>query len=242
MRFVVSPVRTSEAVAAHLRHLIHAGDYSPGDRLPPQRDLAEQLGVARVSVREGIRQLVDGGYLEVRRGAAGGAFVTELSRPLEAWRQRLRSMAGELDELIDFRSAVEAKAASLAAQRANRAELADMRAAIKAMRALRSPRSTRSPARESRTAFRQADGRFHDALSLAARNRRLDAVIREARLELFTPYDLLAFDEPLKPVIDDHQAIYEAVRDGDGVRAAQLMTEHIEHTRQQLRSFVHDPR
>jgi len=236
MPLVVSPVLTSEAVAAHLRQLIHAGDYSPGDRLPAQRDLAEQLGVARVSVREGIRQLVASGYLEVRRGAAGGAFVTELSRPLEAWRQRLRSMAGELDELIDFRSAVEAKAASLAAQRASRGELADMRAAIKAMRALR------SPGRESRTAFRQADGQFHDALSHAARNRRLDAVIREARLELFTPYDLLAFDEPLKPVIHDHQAIYEAVRDGDGARAALLMTEHIEHTRQQLRSFVRDPR
>ncbi len=232
---MVSPVLTSEAVAAHLRQLIHAGDYRPGDRLPPQRELADQLGVARVSVREGIRQLVDSGYLEVRRGAAGGAFVTELSRPLEAWRQRLRSMAGELDELIDFRIAVEAQAASLSAQRATRGELAEMRSAIKAMRALR------SPGRESRTAFRQADGLFHDTLSLAARNRRLDAVIRDARLELFTPYDLLAFDEPLKPVIEDHQAIYESVRDGDSVRAAQLMTEHIEHTRQQLRSFVKEP-
>ena len=236
MALVVSPVLTSDAVAAHLRQQIHAGDYSPGDRLPAQRDLAEQLGVARVSLREGIRQLVASGYLEVRRGAAGGAFVTELSRPLEAWRQRLRSMSGELDELIDFRIAVEAQAASLAAQRATRAELADMRAAIKAMRALR------SPGREARTAFRQTDGQFHDALSRAARNRRLDAVIREARLELFTPYDLLDFDEPLKPVIDDHQVIYEAVRDGDSVRAAALMAEHVEHTRQQLRSFVNDSR
>ncbi len=236
MAFVVSPVLTSDVVAAHLRQRIHAGEFSPGDRLPAQRDLAEQLGVARVSVREGIRQLVDSGYLDVRRGASGGAFVTQLSRPLEAWRQRLRSMAGELDELIDFRSAVEAKAASLAAERASRAELAEMRAAMKAMRALR------SPGREPRTAFRQADGLFHDALSRAARNRRLEAVIREARIELFTPYDLLTFDEPLKPVIDDHQAIYEAVRDGDSVRAALLMSEHVEHTRLQLRSFVNDPR
>ena len=236
MDLVVSPVLTSEAVAADLRQRIHAGDYSPGDRLPPQRDLAEQLGVARVSVREGIRQLVDSGYLEVRRGAAGGAFVTELSRPLEAWRHRLRSMAGELDELIDFRIAVESKAAGLAAERAGRVELAEMRTAIKAMRALRSPGS------EPRTAFRQADGQFHDALSRAARNRRLDDVIREARLELFTPYDLLAFDEPLTPVINDHQAIYAAVRDGASARAAELMADHIEHTRQQLRSFVNDPR
>lgn len=229
-------VTTSEAVAVHLRQRIHAGDYSPGDRLPPQRDLAEQLGVARVSVREGIKQLVESGYLQVRRGAAGGAFVTELSQPLEAWRQRLRSMAGDLDELIDFRIAIEAKAASLAAERANRVELGDMRAALKAMRALR------SPGQDARTAFRQADGQFHDALAKAARNRRLDRVIREARLELFTPYDLLTFDEPTKPVLDDHQAIYAAIRDGNSARAAELMTTHIEHTRQQLRSFVNDSR
>lgn len=232
----VTAVTTSEAVAVHLRQRIHAGDYSPGERLPAQRDLAEQLGVARVSVREGIRQLVASGYLEVRRGAAGGAFVTELSQPLEAWRRRLRSMAGELDELIDFRIAVEGKAASLAAERASRAELADMRAAQKAMRALRAPGG------EPRTAFRYADGLFHDALARAARNSRLDRVIREARLELFTPYDLLTFEEPLKPVIDDHQAIYEAVRNGDSARAASLMAEHIEHTRHQLRSFVNEPR
>ena len=97
------------------------------------------------------------------------------------------------------------------------------------------------PAGEPRAAFRQADSQFHDALCHAARNRRLDAAIREARLELFTPYDLLTYDEPVEPVLDDHQAIYEAVRDGDGLRAGALMTEHIEHTRQQLRSFVNDP-
>jgi len=232
VKSTVAAVTTPEAVATYLRQRIHAGDYSPGDRLPPQRDLAEQLGVARVSVREGIRQLVDSGYLQVRRGAAGGAFVTELSQPLEAWRQRLRSMAGELDELIDFRSALEAKAAALAARRASRSDLAEMRTALKTMRALRSPGG------EARTAFRQADGQFHDALARAARNRRLDRVIREARLELFTPYDLLSFDEPIQPVLDDHQAIYEAVRDGDSGRAAELMAEHVEHTRQQLRSFV----
>ena len=228
-------VLTSEAVAAHLKSLILAGRYSPGDRLPTQRELAEQLGVARVSVREGVRQLVEGGYLEVRRGAAGGAFVTELSRPLEAWRRRLRSMAGELDELIDFRVALESRAASLAAERATRADLVEIRTALKVMRA------PRSPEREPRSAFRHADGLFHDALSKAARNRRLDAAIREARLELFTPYDLLNFDEPVRPVLDDHQAIYTAVRDGDSGRAAALMAEHIEHTRQQLRSFVNDP-
>lgn len=231
----MAAVLTSEAVAAHLKSLILAGNYSPGDRLPTQRELAEQLGVARVSVREGIRQLVDSGYLEVRRGAVGGAFVTELSRPLEAWRRRLQSMAGELDELIDLRIALESRAAALAAERATRADLVEMRAALKVMRV------PRSPERDSRTDFRHADGLFHDALSRAARNSRLNAAIREARLELFTPYDLLSFEEPVRAVLEDHQAIYAAVRDGDSGRAATLMAEHVEHTRQQLRSFVNGP-
>lgn len=228
----VAAVSTPEAVAAHLRQRIHTGVYSPGDRLPTQRELAAALGVARVSVREGIRLLVESGYLEVRRGAAGGAFVTELSQPLEAWRRRLRSMAGELDELIDLRIAVEAKAASLAAERSTRGELADLRAAVKAMRGVRTGGT------DVRAAFRHADAQFHDALAKAARNRRLERVIREARLELFTPYDLLVFEEPVRAVLQDHQDIYEAVRDGDSARAADLMTQHIEHTREQLRSFV----
>jgi DNA-binding FadR family transcriptional regulator len=232
MAHVVSSVTKTEAVAAHIRSQIHVGNYSPGARLPTQRDLAEQLGVSRISVSEAIKLLAREGYVEVLRGASGGAFVTQLSTPVQEWRARLRGQAGELDELIDFRQAVEAKAASLAAERRTPADLTRMRSALKAMSTI--------PADNARSWFRQSDGNFHIAISHAARNTRLERVIDEARMQLFTPYDLLVYEEPVAEVLAAHQDIYHAIRDPDRERAGPLKSEHKEHTRQQLSSFVHD--
>ena len=228
----VSPVSTSVAVAGHIRGWIHAGEYGPGDRLPPQRELADLLEVSRVSVREGLKFLVDAGYIEVRRGSAGGAFVTELSQPAEAWRRRLRSQMGELDDLVDFRVAVESRVAYLAAMRSTRSDLTRMRAAIRNMRAISNEDA------HSHRSFRLADGDFHEALARGARNERLQRSVLDARNEMFIPYDMLSFDEPRDAVLADHQAIYEAVRDGQSGPAAELMAEHIQRTREQLRSFV----
>lgn len=75
----------AEDVARHIRRLIHDGALSAGDRLPGERDLAADLGVGRVSVREAIRLLADGGYVTVRRGAHGGTLVTGLDSAYEAW-------------------------------------------------------------------------------------------------------------------------------------------------------------
>ena len=221
------------AVARNIRDRIHVGEFGPGDRLPPQRELAALLGVSRVSVREGLRHLVDDGYLQVRRGSAGGAFVTELSQPAEAWRSRLRSRVGELDDLVDFRIAVESRVAYLAAMRSTRADLSRMRAAIRSMRAI-------ADVANGHHAFRLADAEFHVALARGSRNERLARAVTDARKEMFIPYDMLSFDEPREAVLADHQEIYEAIRDGESVAAGNLMAEHIQRTRDQLLSFVAD--
>lgn len=230
----VNSVSTSVAVASHIRERIHAGEYGPGDRLPPQRELAELLGVSRVSVREGLRTLVNSGYIEIRRGSAGGAFVTELSQPIDAWRRRLRSQMGELDDLVDFRIAVESRVAYLAAKRSTRTDLNRMRAAIRAMRAIATTEA------QGHRAFRDADGDFHEALARAGRSVRLNRSVLDARREMFLPYDMLVFDEPRDAVLADHEAIYDAVREGNSEVAAERMEEHIRRTRQQLLSFVTD--
>lgn len=218
-------------MARRLRESIHVGDYAPGDRLPPQRELAALLGVSRVSVREGLKLLVEEGYIQVRRGSAGGAFVTELAQPADELRRRLRNQRGELDDLVQFRIAVEGRVAHLAAMRSTRRDLARMRAAMRHMRAITN---------ESRGHhdFRRADAEFHAALGSAGRNDRLNRAVQDARNEMFIPYDILSFDEPRAAVLADHQSIYEAVRDGDAAAAARLMTEHIQRTHEQLLSFV----
>jgi DNA-binding FadR family transcriptional regulator len=227
----VSPISTSEALASRIRESIHVGEYAPGDRLPSQRELAALLGVSRVSVREGLKLLVDEGYLQVRRGAAGGAFVTELAQPANELRHRLRNQRGELDDLVQLRIAVEGRVAYLAAMRSTRQDLARMRTAIRQMREI-------TDESQGHHDFRRADAEFHRAVGSAGRSERLNRAVQDARNEMLAPYDILSFDEPRAAVLADHHAIYEAVRDGDAAAAARLMAEHIQRTHQQLLSFL----
>jgi GntR family transcriptional regulator, transcriptional repressor for pyruvate dehydrogenase complex len=225
---VVTAQKLTQAVAEHLRTLIHHGEVGPGDRLPAERELAEQLGVARISVREAIKILQQHGYVTVRRGALGGTYVTELTEPLAMWRMRMRTQAGEFDDVIDFRIALETHAARLAAIRRERSDLATLRAAIAKLDQVDS----------GHAAFRLADSQFHRGLARAARNVRLETAIESARGELFSPHDLLPYVNPVDESRRDHRQIYDAVRDGDRDAAASAMREHIERTRHQLREIV----
>ncbi|GAA2866220.1 FCD domain-containing protein [Pseudonocardia halophobica] len=233
MTRVVNSTTLSQAIADHLRKLIHRGELSPGERLLAERELAEQLGVARISLREAIRQLREDGYVEVRRGAYGGTYITELHRPAEAWRARMRAQVGEIDDILDLRIALETETAMLAAQRRTDSDLETMQASLTALTAL-----IALPAAAGRTPFRQADSHFHMGLARAARSDRLADAIKTSRGELFSPHDLLPFDEPITETLRDHQIIYDAVHDREPDKAATAMREHLNHTREQLRFVV----
>jgi DNA-binding FadR family transcriptional regulator len=217
----------SQAVADHIRLLIHRGEVGPGDRLPAERELAGQLGVARISLREAIKLLQEDGYVQVRRGAQGGTYVTELDVPVARWRARMRSESGEFSDIVDFRVALETESARLAALRHDEADLLAMREAISDLKQA-----------NDRAAFRLADTQFHTALARAARNTRLRDAIETARAELFATHDLLPFTNPIAESVRDHQAIYQAVCQADGERAAATMREHIENARAQLHEIV----
>lgn len=223
----LTSMKLTEGVAEHIRGMIHRGELGPGDRLPPERELAEELGVARASLRAAIKSLEARGYVMVRRGSRGGTFVTELSRPFSEWREHVRQQRGEVDEIIDFRIALEQHAAHLAALRRDRNDLTQLRNAIDTM-----------DGSESRAVFRLSDSQFHSAVARASRNTRLQAGIDQARGELFSPHDLLEYVEPVAESVQDHRNIYEAVKAKDGETAARLMAAHIERTREQLRVIV----
>lgn len=223
----VTSTKLTQAVADHLRTLIHRGEVGPAERLPPERELAEQLGVARISLREAIKQLRDEGYVEVKRGATGGTYVTELSRPAAAWRARMRTQDGEIDDILDFRIALETEAAVLAARRHDRNDLIALQKAIDALRDT-----------DGRATFRQADSQFHLALARAARSDRLAEAIEASRGDLFSPHDLLPYAEPVEETLRDHQQILDTVTARDGDSAARIMREHLDRTRAQLRRIV----
>lgn len=223
--------KVADRVTEHLRGLIHRGEVAPGDRLPAERALATQLGVSRLTLREALKELQASGYLDIRRGPQGGAYVTELDQPMEDWRARMMDESGEFDAVMDLRVGLESQAAFLAAARRHRNDLEVLSRAIADLDGI-----------SDRAGFRQADARFHEGLAQAASSPRLEEGIRLARGQLFQPYDLLSFEEPVEMTRQDHAAILAAVRIGSSEAAAQAMRTHVERTRQQLRQILSDAR
>jgi GntR family transcriptional regulator, transcriptional repressor for pyruvate dehydrogenase complex len=121
---------TSKAVDS-IRAMIRSGDLTPGDRLPPEQELAQRLGVSRGSLREAVRALTQINVLDVRRG--DGTYVTSLA-PSELLSGMVFAMellqAKDLDEVVEVRQLLLPPAAALAAQRVTDEQLAEMRSVI----------------------------------------------------------------------------------------------------------------
>ena len=121
---------TSRAIDS-IRAMISSGELSPGDRLPPEHELAERLGVSRGSLREAVRALSQINVLDVRRG--DGTYVTSLA-PSEllsglAFAVELLQPQG-LEEVLEVRRLLLPPAAALAAQRVTQEQLAEMHAVV----------------------------------------------------------------------------------------------------------------
>jgi len=126
-------VRLSDAVAAELEKRLLEGSLKPGDKLPPERELAVELGVSRPSLREAIQKLVSKGLLRTRHG--GGTHVTDRLEAhfTDPWRDMLAGHPPLQGDLLEFRQMLEGEAASLAAERATDADIARLDAAHEAM-------------------------------------------------------------------------------------------------------------
>src|SRR4051794_23192790 len=113
------PVRNAfEVTIERLAQSIRLGVLVDGDRLPPERELAETFGVSRVTLREAIKALRDARLLESRRGRGGGTFVVSPIRQRARSREKIQqSIAYSLDDALSLRRVVEPGAAALAASR-----------------------------------------------------------------------------------------------------------------------------
>src|SRR3982750_4429877 len=105
----VSVARASSSIADQIRQAIVTGKLDQGERLPPERELAEQFGVSRVTVRDALRALEAMGLIEVRVGARGGAFVTVPSGSLmgQAMSDMMLMQALSADDIVEARLILE---------------------------------------------------------------------------------------------------------------------------------------
>src|SRR5207302_40380 len=125
----IEPRRLYRQIADQIRTLIRSGEFSPGSRLPPERDLARQLGVSRPSVREALIALEVEGLVEVKIGS--GIYVLNPSRNGDDGEQQ-QALAGPF-ELLRARWVVEGECAALAAKSAKRAQVAAIEDALAMM-------------------------------------------------------------------------------------------------------------
>ncbi len=230
-----------ELVVDQIRRAIQIGRFLPGEKLPTERELAGQLAVSRTTVREALRVLQGEGLIETRRGRAGGAVV--IAGPVgtaQELRQLVRHRLAELEDVFDYRLAIEPHAARLAAQRRSKGDLAKLRETLNALDALAAGADERGDASPP-SRFIATDAEFHYRIGLATGNPLLVRAINDGRAAMFLPVG--AVFTALHPTANQlHADILAAIeaRDGDGAAAA--MAAHIEQTRTALRTMAGSPR
>jgi DNA-binding FadR family transcriptional regulator len=219
-----------EVVVDRLRRMILLSVYPAGDKFPPERVHAEQLGVSRVTLREAIRVLEGEGLVEVRRGATGGVIVLDQRVSADAMRRRLRESLAELEGISDFRLANERCAAERAATRITAEQLEGLEASMRAMRDSASVGE-----------FRAADSSFHVGIAQAADCALLRRAVEDARIELFTYLDALDYELALPTTISAHRRIIDALRAGDASRAGRAMKRHLTTTWDEVLAVIEEP-
>jgi len=215
----VKSVRIYEDIVRQVRALIADGHLKSGDRLPPERDLAERFRVSRTSVREALRSLQSRGLIEIRAGE--GAFVRDVSvealiEPLALVILPYREAVGEL---FEARRLLEPAIAAMAARRATRDELAEMERIL--------AEQAREVAR-GRTGMAQ-DSALHAAIAAAAHNRAIVRIVN-ALVDLLAQSREESLHTPGRPrrSHQDHKRILGAIRRRDEVGARRAMLDHLE--------------
>jgi len=211
--------RISEEVVTQLKSAILSGEYKPGEKMPPERELTEQFQVSRVVIREAIRELELTGFVKILQGPTGGAYVTDLS--FEHLSNALLDLflANKLSvaEVIETRLHIEPEIARLAALKV------DEQAVRRLTRALE--RELEFEASHAKRVTRRFEV---DHLLAEMCGNRLYQAISRALLDLTREIVLVV--KPDRTVIfkhEEHVDIVRAISRGDSDAAAEAVRRHI---------------
>lgn len=205
-------------VVAHVRALIASGALQPGDRLPPERELARKLKISRPSLRSGIGFLSAMGVLKSRHGA--GTFISSGPPALDSSSlSALGVLQGFLPwQMFEVRLVIESSIASLAAERATDDQIAELAEEVAEMYAsLTDPHE-----------YLIHDIRFHRAIARAANNPILAALMETITVNLYDRRRLtVEFSRNLKESAELHREIYRAIRSHNSAQAKLAMEQHL---------------
>ena len=225
--------KLSDVIVEQLEKRILDGVLKPGDRLPPERQLAEEFGVSRPSLREAIQQLASRGLLSSRQG--GGTWVTDRLETAfsDPWEKLLNQHQDLHGDLLEFRRVLEGAAARGAATRATPADLLRLQHCVDQLQNAYDGGDLAQQA--------QADVRFHQAVAEASHNV-LFAHLSGSLLAMLHRHvkdniaDLFAVGEVAEELRAQHLSIWEAIRDKQPDAAQQAVETHLDFVATTLRT------
>lgn len=213
---VSKSARLYQAVAERLAKAIAAGTYGVGERLPAERDLAQQYDVSRTTIREAVIALEISGLVDVRIGS--GVYVTGKKAELGAVDMDIGAF-----ELTEARILIEGEVAAQAALHATDKDIAELKRLVGEMEKAND---------RSAGASELVDRQFHETIARISRNGALEAAVQHLwTIRNRSPQCVRVFeksrDKGNKPVIDEHAAIVTALERGDPTAARAAMRDHL---------------
>jgi len=209
---------TTDHVVSQIRDLISNGELRRGDRLPPERALAERLGISRPSLRAGLRSLIATGILRARQGS--GTFIVEGPPALDS--EPLKLLAAlhgfTFHQMFEARRIIEETVAGLAALRATDSQLEAIADEITAM----------ETSLEEPLAYLVHDIRFHQALGAASGNPILAALVEMVSSVMYqTRRETIARAHDFSQSLANHRKIFRGIKARDAERARAAMHQHL---------------
>lgn len=212
--------RAFEEVSEQIKELIFTGVFSPGDKLPAERELAAQFAVGRIVVREALRVLENSGFVYIKQGSDGGAVVKEIgAAPVtQSIADMVRLGKISFDHLAESRLAIEKMILQFVVRRADEEDLRLLRENIE-----QSEKVLLTGVRATET-----NVGFHILLAKASRNPLFEMIQESISRIVYTFLQKLKTDvEYSTRVVRYHKEIYKAIKNRDEGKAQRLMQEHI---------------
>lgn len=229
----LKPKKISTRIAEQIRTSILAGDFSPGDKLPPERELADMFGVSRTSVREALNILAESGLVMSYQG--GGTVVKSLveTRSGNSLTNLIRKEQRRALDVIEVRKGMESWTAFYAAQRARPDDLHKLDEIIGGMK-----RNL-----EELKVSEDLDANFHLVIARATHNiiwqhlmQSIFDAMKEFQQSVWRATDLTPEDH--HRLYTDHCRIIEAIRTKDAEGARAVMTEHLAFAEQHSNAYI----
>ena len=214
-------IRLSEQIEEAILGAIRSGEFPPGSKLPSERTLMEMFDVGRPSIKEALLMLERKGFVKLKRGVAPVVLEPTPQGAMDAISDMVQAMlpdASRRSEFYDLRIMLETAAAMEAARSSNDDEIAALEEALEACR------SSIGKAK----AFRDADKSFHHCL-MAIQGNSVANALHSALIEwgLYNPEHGPGLNRIHARVVDQHDAIVEAVRATDPAAAAEALRTHL---------------